>query len=55
MKKLISVWKETFTKFFDINQNGKLDTFEYIIISVLIITYNLFFELLGNYIYDLIK
>ena len=55
MKKLMSVWKETFTKFFDINQNGKLDTFEYIIVISIIFMYNIFFELLGNFIYDLIK
>lgn len=55
MKKIISVWKETFTKFFDINQNGKLDTFEIIIIINMIFIYNIFFELLGNYIYDVIK
>lgn len=55
MKKLISVWKETFTKFFDINQNGKLDTFEYTLVILLIFIYNIFFEILGNYIYDLLK
>lgn len=55
MKKLLDVWKNTFTKFFDINQNGKLDLFEYIIIINLIFFYNIFFEILGNYIYDLIK
>lgn len=55
MKKLISVWKETFTKYFDINQNGKLDPFEYLIVITLIFAYNIFFEILGNYIYDLIK
>lgn len=55
MKKLFLVWKETFTKFFDINQNGKIDIFEYIIILLIIFSYNIFFELLGNFIYDLIK
>jgi hypothetical protein len=55
MKKLIDVWKQTFTKFFDINQNGKLDVFEYFLIIIFIFIYNMFFELLGNYIYDLIK
>jgi len=55
MKKLINIWKETFTKYFDINQNGKLDLFEYFLILTLIFIYNIFFEIIGNYIYDLIK
>lgn len=55
MKKLMSVWKETFTKFFDINQNGKLDYLEILFFLCLLIAYNLFFQILGNYIYDLIK
>jgi hypothetical protein len=55
MKKLIDVWKQTFTRFFDVNQNGKLDIFEYIIILTAIFIYNIFFQVLGNYIYDLIK
>lgn len=55
MKKLLSVWKETFTKFFDINQNGKIDTFEYLILFTLILIFNIFFEVIGNFIYDLIK
>lgn len=55
MKKLINLWNQTFTKYFDINQNGKLDFFEYFIILNVIFFYNIFFELLGNYIYDLIK
>jgi hypothetical protein len=28
MKKLIEIWKNTFLKYFDINQNGKLDHLE---------------------------
>jgi hypothetical protein len=52
IKNLINVWKETFTKYFDVNQNGKLDLFEYFIIIVIIFFYNIFFELLGNYLYD---
>lgn len=55
IKKLLNVWKETFTKYFDINQNGKLDLFEYITIITIIFLYNIIFEILGNYIYDLIK
>lgn len=55
IKKLIDVWKQTFTKYFDINQNGKLDKFEYFVIILLIFIYNIFFEVLGNYIYDFIK
>lgn len=54
MKKLINVWKETFTKFFDLNQNGKIDKHEYVLIILLVFIYNLFFEILGNYIYNLI-
>lgn len=55
MKKLFSVWKETFTKFFDVNQNGKIDFFEYILFGLIVIVYNLFFEIIGNYIYDYIR
>jgi len=52
IKNLINVWKETFTKYFDINQNGKLDLFEYVVIIGIIFFYNMFFEILGNYLYD---
>jgi len=55
MKKLFSIWKNTFLKYFDVNDNGKLDLFEIIIILLVIFIYNLFFQILGNYIYDLIK
>lgn len=55
MKKLITVWKETFTKFFDVNQNGKIDVFEYGILIFIVFIYNIFFEVIGNYVYDLIK
>jgi hypothetical protein len=55
MKKLIEIWQNTFLKYFDINQNGKLDRFELFILITIIFTYNIFFQILGNYIYDLIK
>ena len=55
MKKLLDLWKNLFLKYFDINQNVKLDLFELSIIISLIFIYNIFFEILGNYIYDLIK
>jgi hypothetical protein len=55
MKKLIEIWKNTFLKYFDINQNGKLDYSEVLFFLFLLIAYNLFFQILGNYIYDLIK
>jgi len=55
MKKLIEIWKNTFLKYFDINQNGKLDYSEVLFFLCLLIAYNLFFQILGNYIYDLIK
>jgi|TARA_B110000503_G_scaffold37416_1_gene61224 hypothetical protein len=55
MKKLLDLWKNLFLKYFDINQNGKLDLFELSIIISLIFIYNIFFEILGNYVYDLIK
>jgi hypothetical protein len=55
MKKLIDLWKTTFLKYFDINDNGKLDLFEIIILIIMIGIYNLFFGILSNYIYDLIK
>ena len=32
MKKLLDLWKNLFLKYFDINQNGKLDLFELSII-----------------------
>ena len=32
MKKLIEIWQNTFLKYFDINQNGKLDRFELFIL-----------------------
>jgi hypothetical protein len=55
MKKLVELWKNTFLKYFDINQNGKLDIFELLILVSIIFIYNIFFQILGNYIYDLIK
>lgn len=55
MKKLRDLWKNTFLKYFDFNQNGKLDGFELFIIISIIFVYNIFFQILGNYIYDLIK
>ena len=55
MKKLLDLWKNSFLKYFDINQNGKLDLFELFIIISFIFIYNIFFQILGNYIYDLIK
>jgi len=55
MKKLLDLWKNLFLKYFDINQNGKLDLFELFIMISLIFIYNIFFQILGNYIYDLIK
>lgn len=55
MKKLLDLWKNSFLKYFDINQNGKLDLFELFIMISLIFIYNIFFQILGNYIYDLIK
>jgi hypothetical protein len=55
MKKLLDLWKSLFIKYFDINQNGKLDKFEVFIIILFIFIYNIFFQILGNYIYDLIK
>ena len=55
MKKLLDLWKSLFIKYFDINQNGKLDKFEVVTIISFIFIYNIFFQILGNYIYDLIK
>jgi hypothetical protein len=55
MKKLLDLWKSLFIKYFDINQNGKLDKFEVFIIISFIFIYNIFFQILGNYIYDIIK
>lgn len=55
MKKLLLLWKNTFLKYFDVNDNGKLDLFEIFLILSVIVIYNLFFQILGNYIYDLIK
>jgi hypothetical protein len=55
MKKPIDDWKSVFLKYFDINQNGKLDRFEIFMIVSSIFIYNIVFEILGNYIYDLIK
>lgn len=55
MKKLLDLWKTTFLKYFDINNNGKLDIFDIIVIVLLLFIYNLFFGILSNYIYDLIK
>ena len=55
MKKLIEIWQNTFLKYFDINQNGKLDRFELFILISIIFTYNIFFQILGNYIYYIIK
>lgn len=55
MKKPIDDWKALFLKYVDINQNGKLDRFEILIILSVIFIYNIVFEILGNYIYDLIK
>ena len=55
MKKLIKLWKSTIVKYVDVNDNGKLDLFEILIIIGVIIVYNLTFELLGNYLYDILK
>jgi len=55
MKKLIKLWKNTIVKYVDVNDNGKLDLFEILIIIGVIIVYNLTFELLGNYLYDILK
>lgn len=55
MKKLIKLWKSTIVKYVDVNDNGKLDLFEILIIIGIIIVYNLTFELLGNYLYDILK
>lgn len=55
MKKLFALWKHTITKYFDINQNGKLDFIELLLLIVIISIYNIFFQVVGNYIYDIIK
>ena len=55
MKKILNLWKNLFLKYFDINQNGKLDGVELFIVISFIFIYNIFFEILGNYFYDLIK
>lgn len=55
MKRLMDLWKNTFLKYIDINNNGKLDVYEIFLIVSIIFIYNLFFQILGNYMYDLIK
>jgi hypothetical protein len=48
-------WKELFLKYFDFNLNHKIDWWEMIIVILIIIIIQLFFQISGNYIYDLIK
>ena len=55
MKNLLDAWKRVFVKYFDVNQNGKVDKFEIFIIIMIISIYNTFFQVFGNYIYDLLK
>lgn len=55
MKKLYALWKHTIIKYFDINENGKMDFIELLLLLSIISIYNIFFQVVGNYIYDIIK
>lgn len=48
-------WKELFLKYFDFNLNHKIDWWELLIVISIIIIIQLFFQVGGNYIYDIIK